>query len=418
MRRRAYAAWTIPAAYAAGAVAIGMLLPRLEHRLWLDVVSSISPSSATAIYSTVAAGTLTLSAIVFSLTFVVVQFGATAYSPRLVLWLAQDPLTSHALGVFTGTFLYAIAALAWIDRDNENGVPIVSAVVVVLWLVASIAMFIALINRIGLLQVNRMLTFTGNQGRRVIAAVYPDTGPDAPEARGDDTDAPTQVIAYHGRPRTIQAIDGLSLVKLAHAADARVEAAVAVGDTLMESTPLLRVFGAARPIDEQSLRAAITLGDQRTFEQDPQYAIRLLVDIAIRALSPAINDPTTAVQALDEIGDLLIRLGRSSLTTAPLRDGAGVVRAVIPQPTWDDFVRLAFDEICSYGATSAQVMRRMNALLAELKAAVTPGRWSVLAHWQSRLESSIVRHFPDADERRDAAANDRQGFGVSRRPAA
>ena len=232
---------------------------------------------------------MTLSAIVFSLTFVMVQFSATAYSPRLVLWLAEDPLISHALGVFTATFLYAIAALAWVDRDNGNGVPILSAAVVVLCLVASIAMFIALVKRIALLQVNRMLTFTGDQGRRVIATVYRDCGADAPESAAHDAAAgpPTQVLAHRGRPQAIQAIDGPALVTLARGADARIDVTVAVGDTVMESTPLLRVYGGTRPIDERALRTAITLGHQRTFEQDPQYAVRLLVDIAIRALSPA-----------------------------------------------------------------------------------------------------------------------------------
>ena len=164
----------VPAIYGAVAIGGGILLPRIEHRLWPEVTSGISVASATAIYSTVASGTMTLSAIVLSLTFVMTQFSATAYSPRLVLWLAEDPLISHALGVFTATFLYAIAALAWVDRDNDRGVPLLSAAVVVLCLVASIGIFIALVKRVTLLQVNRMLTFTGDQGRRVIATVYRD----------------------------------------------------------------------------------------------------------------------------------------------------------------------------------------------------------------------------------------------------
>ena len=410
-------AWTVPGLYAVGAIASGIVLPRLEAYIWPDAVSGISVSSATAIYSTIAAGTMTLSAIVFSLTFVMMQFSATAYSPRLVLWLAADPMLAHALGVFTGTFLYAIAAIAWVDRAGAHTVPIVSAGVVVLWLVASIAMFIALMQRVAQLQVSRMLAFTGDQGRRVIAALYST----APAAAADDRPGdiivgePAQVLTHRGRPRAVRAIDVAALVKLAGAADAVIEAVAAVGDTVMESTPLLRVFGGVRPIDERLLRAAIDAGDVRTFEQDPQYAIRLLVDIAIRALSPAVNDPTTAVQALDEIGDLLMRLGRSSLATAPVRDEAGIIRVIVPLPTWDDFLRLAFDEICCYGATSLQVMRRMNALVSQLTAAVPKQRHAALAFWRQRLDSVVGRHFVDPDERRDASAEDRQGFGVSRR---
>ena len=410
-------AWTIPGLYVLGAVATGILLPRLEARLWPHAASGISIASATTIYSTIAAGTMTLSAIVFSFTFLMVQFSATAYSPRLVRWLAADPMIAHALGVFTATFLYAIAAIAWVDRDGARTVPVVSAAVVFVWLAASIAMFIALIQHIALLQVNRMLAFTGDQGRRVIAALYATAPPIAADVSTMDmiTGEPAQVLTHRGRPRAVRAIDVAALVKLAAAAGAAIEVVVAVGDTVIESTPLLRVFGSVRPLDDRRLRAAIDVGDVRTFDQDPQYAIRLLVDIAIRALSPAVNDPTTAVQALDEIGDLLLRLGRSSLATAPGRDAAGVVRVVVPLPTWDDFLRLAFDEICCYGVTSLQVMRRMHALVSQLTAAVPANRRTALAVWRHRLDSAVGRHFIDPDERHDASVEDRQGFGISRR---
>ena|SRR6516225_5665845 len=104
------------------------------------------------------------------------------------------------------------------------------------------------------------------------------------------------------------------------------------------------------------------MGEERTFEQDPKYAIRPLVDIAIKALSPAINDPTTAVQALNQIEDLLLRLGRRELELGNFRDRDGQLRLIVPYPAWEDFLRLAFDEIASYGAQSVQVMRRMRRL--------------------------------------------------------
>ena len=327
--------WAIPATYAAFALAIGILLPRLESRLPFDLSFGISSASAVAIYSAVATGTMTLLAIVFSLTFVMVQFSATVYSPRLVLWLSEDTLISHALGINTGAFLYSLSAIAWVDRNNVQGVSLAGAVVAMVWLVASMGAFIALIKRIAALQVSRMLAFTGDRGRQVIATLYASDRPSSEDGQDTGVDrTPTQVVAHHGRPRVVQAIDVSALLKLAGAANTRIDVAVAVGDTVMESTPLIRVHGRGPAIAERALTSAIHVGDQRTFEQDPQYAIRLLVDIAIRALSPAINDPTTAVQALDEIGDLLLRLGRTSLATAPLRDAAGVVRVTIPLPTW------------------------------------------------------------------------------------
>ena len=191
----------------------------------------------------------------------------------------------------------------------------------------------------------------------------------------------------------------------------------AVGDTLVESIPLLHVRGTRAPRDENTLRRAIVLGDERTFEQDPKYAIRLLVDIAIKALSPAINDPTTAVQALDQIEDLLLRLGQRHLDIGKYRDSAGTLRLVLPFPTWDDLLRLAFDEICAYGATSVQVMRRMNALVADLIVAVPDERRPALMHWDGRLKATVARSFPDGEERLDASKADRQGLGVPRQPS-
>jgi uncharacterized membrane protein len=158
------------------------------------------------------------------------------------------------------------------------------------------------------------------------------------------------------------------------------------------------------------------MGPERTFDQDPRYAIRLLVDIAIRALSPAINDPTTAVQALDQIEDLLLRLGRSRLQVGPARDAAGTLRLVIPQPTWEDFVVLAFEEIRYSGATSVQIMRRMRALISDLTSALPKERHPALRHYRERLDSTIARSFEDAEEKLAASIEDPQDLGVPRRP--
>jgi uncharacterized membrane protein len=100
----------------------------------------------------------------------------------------------------------------------------------------------------------------------------------------------------------------------------------AVGDTLLEGTDMVRVYGARSKISEDRLRRSIHLGDQRSFEQDPKYALRLLVDIAIKALSPAINDPTTAVQAIDQIEDLLRRLAKCDLENCWAVDQDGILR--------------------------------------------------------------------------------------------
>ena len=190
------------------------------------------------------------------------------------------------------------------------------------------------------------------------------------------------------------------------------EVAASVGDTLIAGMPLLRVFGGKHVIKDETWRRALDTGAERTFEQAPKYALRLLVDIAIKALSPAVNDPTTAVQAMDQIQDLLLRLGRRRLEIGALRDGHGVLRLVIPNPTWEDFLRLALEEIRFCGATSFQVMRRMRAMISDLIAVLAAERHPALQHHLERLNVTIARTFADEEEKLEASVEDRQGLGV------
>jgi uncharacterized membrane protein len=228
-----------------------------------------------------------------------------------------------------------------------------------------------------------------------------------------------QTLAHDGGPLVVQAVNTGALVELASRASGTIVMTVAVGDTVLEGMPILRVHGAGPALPEEKLRDAVELGTERTFEQDPKYAIRLLVDVAIKALSPAINDPTTAVQALDQIEDLMLRLGRCELDVGRVCDAAGKLRFEMPVPTWDDLVVLALDEIRYCGATSIQVMRRMRALLQDLTHQVLPDRQAALTYYLVRVEKGIRRDLQDADDQRDALEPDRQGLGLSReRPGA
>src|SRR5262245_26868722 len=209
-------AWFIPMLYAAAALLFGLTVPRLANVVLPGFVSTISTNAAIGIYSSIASGMLALTGIVFSLTFLMVQFGATAYSVRLVHWIARDRVLSHAMGVFTATFLYALAALAWVDRSGSGRVPVVGIGVVVLLLVASIAMFISLIQRVTMLQVNRMLIFTGDQGRGVIEQLYPPFDqPATPSSAEIDQSPFVQTLFHHGNPLIVQRVDIPALMRIA-----------------------------------------------------------------------------------------------------------------------------------------------------------------------------------------------------------
>jgi uncharacterized membrane protein len=293
-------------------------------------------------------------------------------------------------------------------------VPLISTWLTVFLLIASVGMFVALIERVGMLQVNRMLITTSKRGRDSIEELYPPIGAAGPAAPAASVEAlpVTQTVQHVGRPQVIQSFDLAALTRLAAAADAVIEMTTAPGDTVLELTTLLRVRGARRALDEPALKRAIDLGDERTFEQDPKYAIRLLVDIAIKALSPAINDPTTAVQALDQIEDLLIRLGRRHLDIGAIHDLMGALRVIVPFPAWDDLLLLALDEIRSCGATSVQVMRRMHALIGNLTMVLPTERHPALRHVARRLKATVARSFADSEGQHDASVADRQGLGI------
>jgi uncharacterized membrane protein len=140
----------------------------------------------------------------------------------------------------------------------------------------------------------------------------------------------------------------------------------------------------------------------------------MLVDVAIKALSPAVNDPTTAVQSLDRIEDLLRYAAPKHLFTGIVTDRHGAVRFLYPAPTWDDLVELALDEIRAFGAGQYQVARRLRALLDALIADVPERRQPALVRQQGLLDDAVAAAIP-ASQRDDALVADRQGIGMSRR---
>ncbi len=172
MSRRAFsahAAWArgeigTPLAYAAAAVALGMLVPRLESHFFPDLTAPASASAAIALLSAIASGMLPLTGLVFSLAFVMVQFSATAYSPRLVSWFAGSAMMSHSLGVFTATFIYSLAAIVWVDRGGTGKVPPFTLWVAIALLLVSVVFFVLLVDKLAMLQISRVLRMPATRG--------------------------------------------------------------------------------------------------------------------------------------------------------------------------------------------------------------------------------------------------------------
>ncbi len=416
--------WIIPMSYALTSLVAAFTLPRIETALFPALRTTISVASAQSFLSTVASGMMALTGIVFSIAFVMVQFSAVAYSPRLVQWLGRDKVLFHSMGVFIATFTYSLATLAWIDRNGSGQVLFFSTWLVTGLTLTSVLLFALLVQRISSLQITSVLRFIGSRGRATIRETFP-RGDDvaavidaAEEARGD-LGPLTQTLRYAGTPRSIARLDIPALVRQASQADGVIVLDSAVGDTMVGDTVILRVYGARTALAERPLLKAVQLSDERTFEQDPKYPLRLLVDVAIKALSPAINDPTTAVQALDQIEDLLRRMAKCRLDAGYVRDAGGRLRLVFPMPTWLDYLSLSFDEIRFYGADSVQVMRRLRSALTGLLESVNaPSRAAAVRNYLGHLDRMVEGSRMDSDDKAMARREDRQGLGLSRGAAA
>ncbi len=416
--------WLTPMIYVAGSVVCGLALPRIEQAYLPSYTFNLSVASAQACLSAAASGMMALTGVVFAMAFVMVQFSAIAYSPRLVLWFARDRVLFHSLGAFAATFIYALFTLAWIDRGRSGTVPLFSTLLVAVMLVYSMLLFARLVQRLTDLQITRVLQLVGDKGREVIRDMFRrlDERPAAEWKRGIESaegarfGPVSQTLVYSGRPRTIAELNTDALVRQARQSGAVIVLACAVGDTLVDGSIVLRIHGAKGKLAEKDVMRAVHLDIERTFRQDPKYPIRLLVDIAIKALSPAVNDPTTAVQAIDQIEDLLRRLVRRDLDAGFARDSDGVLRLVVPMPTWDDYLTLAFDEIRQFGMSSIQVMRRLRAALTGLAESTTiAARAEAVRRYLKHLDLVIERSSLDSEDKVKALQEDPQGLGLSRR---
>jgi len=201
------------------------------------------------------------------------------------------------------------------------------------------------------------------------------------------------------------------LIKMARSAKGVVEFVPLVGDFIAVDEPLFRLYGAARTIDAQALRDAVALGTERTIGQDPTFAFRILVDIAIKALSAAINDPTTAVMAIDQLHRLLRLVGQRDLRGERLFDDRGELRVLFRTPNWEDFVHLSCVEIRHCGAGSIQIVRRMRAMLENLMQTLPPHRHPELRQQLELLDRTIDESFALDKDRLLARIADSQGMG-------
>jgi uncharacterized membrane protein len=387
--------------------------------LWLDRTVQVpeawrySAATATSVLSVLVGAMVGLLGFVVTIGVLVVQMATGTLSPRFMrLWYA-DLLQKLVLATFAGTLTFSFSLLREVDEDP---VPNIGVTVSGFLAVASLLLLLLYLNRFThVLRPVAVAALVAQAGRRVVEASpvrpLPATGMADHAPPGIRSTAPSMVVPT-GRSGAIQAIDARGLVALARRADCVLVLPHSVGDFVPTGAVVVQVFGTPPPAAKRRLRRMFVLGRERSIEQDPAFALRILVDIAIRALSPAVNDPTTAVQLLDYVEDLLLVVGaREFGGQGQLRDADGRPRIVMPVRRWEDYLNLGVTEIRRYGATSVQVARRLRALLEELRDTVRPEHRGAVDAELCKLDASVADSFPPGADQAFAGASDRQGIG-------
>jgi uncharacterized membrane protein len=369
-------------AYVAAALCVGLAVPHIPVGFTVPTGRTIDSLLA------VGAAIVPFIGIVYSLLFLVVQFGATTFTPRLNLF-RDAPIVWHAFGYFTGLLVFCFTAAFSIgSAERTSGLVPISLVVALL---VAVGLFRALqTGAFRSIQLSHTLVQLIERGRNVVDGMYPgmlERAPGMEPVFPTDRDHPNAIV-WPGRPAVLQTINVPRLVASAERADAVIELTVSPGETIPEGGVVAHVRGSSTDGFASEVMAALGAGPERTFEQDPGFVLRVLVDIALRALSPAVNDPTTAAQALDAIDSTLRSLASRDLDIANVSDTAGRLRVVLKLPTWDEYVAVSFDELLMSATSSPQVRSRLDRLLTELAELVAPERRPAL---ERRLEELHAR---------------------------
>ncbi|MDD9376363.1 DUF2254 domain-containing protein [Streptomyces sp. ZAF1911] len=350
---------------AVAGLALGVLVPRISLGPHVDAGPVVT------LLFTLGFGVISLVSIIYSMLFLVIQFSATTFTPRLGLF-RDDPIVWRAFAFTVGVFVFSITSGLAVGARRATVSTLVPGTAMVLTLVALALIRSLQAGAFHSIQLGHSLTAIATRAHRLFDDLYvrpyapdpatdPGSGPDMappPPAAG------TTAVLWSGPAVVIQQIDVRTLVGAARERDCSIALLVPPGTTASRGMTLAEVTGGEVP--EAVLRGALETGVERTFDQDPDLPFRLLADIALRALSPAVNDPATAVECLDRIEDLLNRLAGRELSIGHFSDGTGRLRVTVPVPDWERYLRTAVDDVLYAATGSPMALRRMHDLLAGL----------------------------------------------------
>jgi uncharacterized membrane protein len=374
--------WLIPFACAVAGILLSLVTVGIDRSLDSEVIPrSVTgdPNSALIILSTVAASMVSLTALVLTITSVVVQLAMGQFSPRSVRPFLQDRPSQFAIGVFVGSFAHAMFAMREVRSFGQEGsVPGVSIVVSYVLVFVSVVVLVAYVHHIGnSLKVDSIIQSVGEETRTLLDRLY---GEHVTPERRDS--APRTIAA--DAPGMIFRVDRQALVEAAQRADVTLTLLRRVGAFVPEGAPLLRWEGDGRTLDENAVRNAVAIGPERTMDQDGAFGVQTLVDIAERSLTDSFNDQTTAAQAIDRLHDILRTLSLRRFPSGRYLDADGRERLRMPELDWNDYVGLAFDRVAIAAAESPVVLERLRDALQDLLTVAPAERRSAL---EARLRS-------------------------------
>jgi uncharacterized membrane protein len=396
------------------ALVLGYAVPHVRDRWLPSMGTDMGRDQLIAFLTSVATGMMTFTGVVLTLLVVLLELATSGYTTRIVSSWVKDPRIANATGIFTGTFVYSLMALRAVGLVQGTRSCSLTIYVAFAWLLASLWM----LTRLGVVFAEHdhthVLRMLGQQGTNAITRVYASApaagGTDGVSAAAElpDWRGPHQVVRHDGPQLYIVGLQVDRMVRLARECGAVIRVPFAQGDSVTTGAALALVVGASIP--PKRVLAAIELWPERDARADPKYALRLLVDVALRALSVSANDPTTAVQALDQIEALLLTLGNLELDVGRVRDESGELRLVYDATTWEEYLELALVEIQHYGSASLQTERRLGALLAFLSDHVPVGRRAAV-EVLAQQHAVVVEQALHGPPRTVATRSDRQGLG-------
>ena len=392
----------------------GPLLAVLDHHVEVAVVVpagwQYSASTASTLLTTIVGAMVGLTGFVVTVSVLAIQMATGTFSARYMRIWYRDRMLKAVLTVLVGTLTFSFALLRGV---GSNDVPNIGVSVAGFLVVVSLVLFLFFLDRfIHRLRPVAVAGLVGRMGRKVVASVREVAEADTVSV--DLADRDPQLVVKSRKAGSIQAIDVGGLTGWAAQHDLQLVVQGAVGDFVATGDPIIEVFGGGSvPVGaEPRLRGMIAFGLERTLEQDPAFCIRIMVDVAIRALSAAVNDPTTAVQVIDHLEDLLRLIGSAPLCGGLVyRDGTGTARVMMPGRRWEDYLALAVTEIREYGAGAIQVMRRLRAMLEDLREVVSPEHRPRVDAELARLDATVGVGFGNSVDQDRARSRDRQGIG-------